>query len=152
MIDDLEVEDPFEHPDDHQSSSRYPYDDRTHPPHQSLHSNDVDASEPVSWQAPWPIDGVLSSTIFKYLQHDGLMRENGNSTGLVRAINEIPHLDITSDDRDDTLIAWFTNMTQYRVSASDIEFISAMQKGTYTLKTLDNAMLTNLEISDEVLK
>jgi hypothetical protein len=45
----------------------------------------------------------------------------------------------------------FTNFNQYRVSSFDIEYISAMQKGTYTLKTPDNAKLANLEISDEVL-
>jgi hypothetical protein len=66
-------------------------------------------------------------------------------------VNEIPHLDIASDDRDDTLLASFTNDTQYRVSPSDIEFISAMQKGTYTLKTVDTYTHINLEISDEIL-
>jgi hypothetical protein len=146
MLGDLEMDDdPFRDSEDHHPSTRYPYDDKRHQHHQSV------APDSISWQAPWPMDGVLSSSIFKYLQHDGMMRERGNSNGLVRVVNEIPHLEITSDDRDDTLLAWFTNSTQYRVSASEIEFISAMQKGTYVLKIPDNARLASLEISDEVL-
>jgi len=149
MLGDLEMDDdPFQDPEDHQSSTQYPYADQSSQGHQFRQSVAPDA---ISWQAPWPIDGVTSSNIFKYLQHDGMMRERGNSNGLVRAVNEIPHLDISSDDRDDTLLAWFTNSTQYRVSSFDIEYIGAMQKGTYTLKTPDNARLANLEISDEVL-
>jgi hypothetical protein len=149
MLGDLEMDDdPFQDPGDHQSSTQYPYADQ---PNQGHQFSQAIAPEAISWQAPWPIDGVTSSSIFKYLQHDGLMRERGNSSGLVRVVNEIPHLDISSDDRDDTLLASFTNFNQYRVSSFDIEYISAMQKGTYTLKTPDNAKLANLEISDEVL-
>jgi hypothetical protein len=149
MLGDLGMDDdPFQDPEDHRSSTQYPYADQSSQGHQFRQSVAPDA---ISWQAPWPIDGVTSSSIFKYLQHDGMMRERGNSNGLVRAVNEIPHLDISSDDRDNTMLAWFTNSTQYRVSSFDIEYISAMQKGTYTLKTPDNARLANLEISDEVL-
>lgn len=152
MLGDLEMDDdPFQDPEDHHSSSQYPYPDQPHPPHQVHQFSQSIAPDAISWQAPWPMDGVLSSNIFRYLQHDGLMRERGNSTGLVRVINEIPHLDISSDDRDDTLLAWFTNSTQYRVSSFEIEFISAMQKGTYILKTQDDAKLASLEITDEVL-
>jgi hypothetical protein len=150
MLGDLEMDDgdPFQDPEDHHSATRYPYDGHSQ---QQPQYHQPAAPDAISWQAPWPVDGVLSSNIFKYLQHDGLMRDRGNSNGLVRVVNEIPHLEITSDDRDDTLLAWFTNSTQYRVSASEIEFISAMQKGTYVLKPPDNSRLASLEISDEVL-
>lgn len=176
QADDLEAmldesdndEDPFEDPEE--SSSRYPYDD----PHESRYPRQYNSSghhsrhqynqshqsnqftqpklpDQVSWQAPWPIDGVTSSSIFKYLQHDGYMREHGNSSGLVRAINDIPYLEITSDDRDDMLVVKFANKAQYRVSASDIEFISSMQKGSYVLKTIDSSTLATLEIVDTLL-
>jgi len=149
MLGDLDTDDdPFQDPHDHHASTQYPYADQ---PNQGHQFSQAVAPEAISWQVPWPMDGVTSSSIFKYLQHDGRMRERGNSNGLVRVVNEIPHLDISSDDRDDTLLCSFTNSTQYRVSSFDIEYISAMQKGTYNLKTADNARLASLEILDEVL-
>jgi hypothetical protein len=108
-----------------------------------------------SFLAPWPSDGVSSSTIFRYLQNDGKLRENGNSQqASVRAINEIPPLDISSDDRDNDLLAIFTNDVKYRVSPIDADDISAMRKGTYLLSCVDKKSgfaSVNLEIEDEIL-
>jgi hypothetical protein len=106
----------------------------------------------MSWFASWPRDGVNMSTVFKYLQHDGNQRDGNSKQGTVRAINEIPHLEITAEDgRDNTILAWFTNKVQYRISARDPETISSMEKGQYVLRAVDNETVSNLEIDDDIL-
>lgn len=90
--------------------------------------------------------------MFKYLQHDGNQRDGSSKQGTVRAINEIPHLEITAEDgRDNTILAWFTNKVQYRISARDPETISSMEKGQYVLRAVDNETVSNLKIDDDIL-
>jgi hypothetical protein len=111
-----------------------------------------DQNRLASWRAPWPRDGVTMSTIFKYLQHDGLLREKVDSKrGTFRAMNDIPHLEITSEDQDNKLQALFTNKVQYRLSANDPDFISNMMEGQYVLTSLDKDMSSNLEITHAIL-
>jgi hypothetical protein len=105
-----------------------------------------------SWRAPWPRDGVIMSTIFKHLQHVGLLREKGNSEqGTVWAMNDIPHLEITAEDHDNKLQAWFTNKKLYRLKADDPDLISDMKEGTYVLTSLDSDESPNLVIDSKVL-
>ena len=101
----------------------------------------------------WPPGGVDSSTFFNYLQHDSRLRP-GSVQASLKGINEIPHLDISSDDAKNSLLALFTNDAKYRVSATDAEEISAMKKGTYALSCVDTEAVSssvNLEIEDEIL-
>jgi hypothetical protein len=88
------------------------------------------------------------------LQHDGFLREEGDSSqGSVEGINEIPHLDISSEDIEHDLVAKFSNGVRYRVSATDADDISAMKKGTYLLSsTIEGETSSlNLEIEHEAL-
>lgn len=105
-----------------------------------------------SWRVPWPRDGLIVSTIFKHLQHDGLLRDKGDSKhGTYRAMNDIPRLEITPEDHDDKLDAWFTNGKQYRLEAGVLDLISDMKEGTYVLSSLDNDTSANLEIASRML-
>lgn len=108
-----------------------------------------------SFLAPCPTDGVSSSAIFKYMQHDGRLRDHGKSKqASFRTINHIPHLHISGDhDTDNYHLALFTNDVQYRVSAEDSDDISDMTTGQYTLvPVVDHLGVVNLEIQDEVFE
>jgi hypothetical protein len=105
-----------------------------------------------SFIAAWPKEGVASSAIFRYLQHDGKLRERLNSTyASFGVINDIPPLKISSDELDNSLLALFTNKVTYRVSATDADAISAMMKGVYILNPANTDAVCHLEIQDEIL-
>ena len=62
------------------------------------------------------------------------------------------HLGISTEDRDNKLLTWFTNHKQYRLSPQDPEFVSAMQKNDYVLTSTDNESTLPLVIDDDILK
>lgn len=85
--------------------------------------------------------------MFKHLHHDGLLRQKWDpSLGTVRAINDIPHLEITSEDHDNKLQAMFTGKKRYPLSAEDPALISDMMEGIYVLISLDNDTESSMEI------
>jgi hypothetical protein len=105
-----------------------------------------------SWRAPWPEGGLTTSTIFKSLQHDGLLRDKENSKrGTIRDMNDIPHLEITSEDHNNKLEAIFTNKKRYQVQAEDLELISDMKEDLYVLTSLEDETTPTLEIASSIL-
>jgi hypothetical protein len=109
-----------------------------------------------SFLPSWPTEGGFdSSTVFKYLQHDGKLRtKSSGKQASVRGINQIPHLEITTVDRDNTVLALFSNNEKYRVLADEPQYISAMTTGHYLLTPPnkdDNRKSKTLEIMDQVL-
>lgn len=60
----------------------------------------------------------------------------------MKAVNIIPHLDITSDDRENEYLAMFNNGLRFVVRSADPDNICSMKKGKYTLKeTKTNAIV-----------
>jgi len=108
---------------------------------------------PKSWLAQWPEEsGVRESTIFKHIQHCGKLKQEGNhQKATVKAVNYIPHLDITSEDKENEYVAVFTNGARFRVHSQDPDDISTMKKGKYTLKELEGTLIVDLDIDEEVL-
>jgi hypothetical protein len=108
--------------------------------HLSLQERGSSKQQRMSWTAPWPLNGLSLSTVFKYLQHDGHLREDGKPAA--RAMDDIPYLEIA---------AIFTNGIQYRVSAQDTMCISSMKKGEYKLSAAEDETTSTLEIKDTLL-
>ncbi|KAE8443408.1 hypothetical protein EG329_001889 [Mollisiaceae sp. DMI_Dod_QoI] len=108
-----------------------------------------------SFLPSWPVEGIDSSTVFKYLQHDGKLRgKTSDKQASVRGINQIPHLEIKAGDSDNTVLALFSNNERYRVLADEPEYISAMETKHYLLAPPDKdsgAKAKRLEISNEIL-
>jgi hypothetical protein len=108
---------------------------------------DLISRKGISWLAPWPRDGVRTSTVLRHLQHDGNLREIGDTIQRgMRAVNDIPSLDIVTE-----VIAEFKNLGQYRVSAIGSGYISSMEKGQYVLTAVEDATVSKLEIDDDIL-
>ncbi|KAK3901280.1 hypothetical protein C8A05DRAFT_35030 [Staphylotrichum tortipilum] len=109
----------------------------------------------LTWMLGWGTAGIESSTVLKDLQHDTLLREeagDGNKSS-IRAVNVVPHLDITADEKDQNLQveAVFTNQTAYRLDATMPDDISTMRKGDYALVRVTDKVGCTLEIREEVL-
>jgi hypothetical protein len=113
----------------------------------------MNAMEHESWLPAWPDDdGILDSTIFKHIQHFGDTKQQGNiQQDTVKAVNIVPHLHITSEDRENEYVAVCPNGARYRVSADDLEHISAMKTMRYTLKEVDQDTIVELDIAEDVL-
>ena len=69
----------------------------------------------------------------------------------MKAVNIVPHLDITSEDKENEYVAVFVNGARYRVSSHDPEYISKMQSGKYILKEELGNSIVDLDIVEEVL-
>lgn len=108
---------------------------------------------PKSWMAPWPeYNGIRDSTIFRHIQHCEKLRKEGNfQQETIRAINHIPHLDVTSEDREDEYLAIFVNGARFRVRSADPDNISAMKKDKYTLKEIESNSIVDLDIETDLL-
>ena len=106
----------------------------------------------LSWLAKWPNDGVKIFSVFKYLQHDGQSRNVGSvNQGTLRAINEIPHLEIGADDSHNSVQVELTDKRLYRVSAEESDLISNMQGEEYVLKSTTDETIHILRIRDDIL-
>jgi hypothetical protein len=119
----------------------------------NYNARELSFQNPRSWLAAWPEDtGIFDSTIFKHLQHCGKTRSQGSlQDDIVKAVNVVPHLDITSEDKENEYVAVFANGARYRVSSHDPEYISKMQSGKYTLKEEHGNSIVDLDIVEEVL-
>lgn len=108
---------------------------------------------PKSWMAPWPQEsGIRDSTIFRHIQHCGMLKKEGNfQQETIKAVNYIPHLDITSEDRENECVAVFANGAKFRVQSDDPDKISAMKKDKYILKELEGNVIVDLDIEGDVL-
>ncbi len=109
----------------------------------------------LTWMLGWGSDGIESSTVLKDLQHDTLLREetgDGNRSS-IRAVNVVPHLDITADEKDHNLQVEvvLTNQAAYRLHATMPDDISTMRKGDYALVRVNDKVGCTLEIREEVL-
>jgi hypothetical protein len=115
--------------------------------------SEISSQNPRLWLAAWPEDiGILDSTVFKHFQHCGKSRSRGSlQDDIVKAVNIVPHLDITSEDKENEYVAVFANGARYRVSSHDPEYISKMQSGKYTLKEEHGNSIADLDIVEEVL-
>jgi len=109
----------------------------------------------LTWMLGWGSDGIQSSTVLKDLQHDTLLRDeagDGNRSS-IRAVNVVPHLDITADEKDQNLQveAVFTNQVAYRMHATMPDDISTMRKGDYAIIRVTDRVGCTLEVREEVL-
>ena len=116
-------------------------------------SNDLVSQYPRSWLAPWPQEkGLRDTTIFRHIQHCGKLRKEGNfQQETVKAVNKIPYLDMTSEDKENEYLAVFANGARFRVRSEDPDNISAMKRNKYTLRDTENNMIVDLDIETEVL-
>jgi hypothetical protein len=99
----------------------------------------------------WPLEGITSSTIFKYLQNDEKLREPNKS---MRCINHIPRFQSLSDEPETIVTAIFANDVAYRLLSFDAEQISLFKKGTYTLHLVEDPKgmtSVTMEIEEEDL-
>jgi hypothetical protein len=122
---------------------------------EDLNLDGSEASTEVSWFPSWPREnGFEASIVFQFLQHQGPQTRGGaRGQDVYRALNDVPHLDITAEDKDCDVKVIFTTGAEFRVQNSDPDLISQMECKSYVLKPLSNtnAELANLVIDEETL-
>jgi hypothetical protein len=103
--------------------------------------------------APWSQEtGIRDSTIFTHTQHWRMLKKEGNfQQEVIKAVNYIPHLDITSEDKENEYVAVFANRAKFHVQSDDPDKISAMKKDKYILRELEGNVIVDLDIEGDVL-
>lgn len=97
------------------------------------------------------LEGLKSSAVFKYLQHDGKLRFKGAEGG-VHVISEIPHLESLSHDNDSWVTILFRNGDLYKVPSEHAENIQTMTSNVYSLKPVEGGCLSvELYVPSEAL-
>lgn len=117
-------------------------------------NTNLDFQYPRSWMAAWPEkNGIRDSRIFRHIQHCGKLKKDGNfQQETVKAVNNIPHLDVTSEDRDNEyVVVIFANDVKYRVRTEDPDMISAMTRNKYTMKEFGSNSIVDLDIEAVIL-
>jgi hypothetical protein len=79
---------------------------------------------PNSWIAKWPEHGYKSTKIFKHLQYTG---------DKLRTINEITPVDLHPEDSFTELTVHLLNGREYTMDSRDIERVTTMSTGQYTI-------------------
>lgn len=106
-----------------------------------------------SWSAPWPEDkGLRYTTIFRHIQHCGKLQEEGNyQKETVKAVNNVPYLNLTSEDKDNQCVIFLHNGDKFRARCEDADDISLMKKDRYTLNELETDSIVDLNIETTTL-
>lgn len=95
-----------------------------------------------SWIVKWPEDGIKDSHVFSNLQY----------AGTARTINEIPPIDLSFDSGSNELTVILTNGNKYIVGTSDLENITCMTRGRYSITEAEGVGRTfDLEVTEEVV-
>ena len=80
--------------------------------------------DPNSWIVKWPKDGFKSTFVFNSLQYSGSQ---------FRAMNDIPPLEVRPEAHLTELTVVMTNGAKYTISSSDVEKITCLTPGSYTI-------------------
>jgi hypothetical protein len=95
-----------------------------------------------SWIIKWPEDGIKDTHVFNNLQYNGEKR----------TINEIPAIDLSFDSGSNELTVILTNGSKYLVGTSDLEKITCMTRGRYSITQAELvARAFDLEVTEEVV-
>jgi hypothetical protein len=95
-----------------------------------------------SWIIKWPDEGIKDTHVFSNLQY------NGNA----RTINEIPPIDLSFDSGSNELTVVLTNGSKYILGTSDLEKITCMTRGRYSITQAEGVARTfDLEVTEEVV-
>lgn len=95
-----------------------------------------------SWIIKWPEDGIKDTHVFNNLQYNGDKR----------TINEIPPIDLSFDSVSNELTVVLTNGSKYLVGTSDLEKITCMTRGRYSITQAEAVARTfDLEVTEEVV-
>lgn len=76
-----------------------------------------------SWIVKWPDDGFKSTSVFSNLQY----------VGRLRTINDIPPIEFHPESSLSELTVILTNGNKYTIGATDLEQITCLTPGTYTV-------------------
>lgn len=79
---------------------------------------------PLSWVVRWPEDGFKSTEVFNSLQY----------AGRLRAINDIPPVQVHPGSNSSELTVVFTDDSKYVISPKDLENIIFMTPGVYPVR------------------
>jgi len=91
-----------------------------------------------SWIVKWPVDGMSSSEVFSNLQFSGSQ---------FTAINEIPPFEFHPEEATMEITAIMMNNERYRIEVMDLEKITCMVPGTYSVwEAGDNGRRLDMEI------
>jgi hypothetical protein len=91
-----------------------------------------------SWVVKWPVDGMSSSEVFNHLQFSGSRH---------RAVNEIPPFEFHQEAATNEITVILMNDQRYRIEATDLEKITCMVPGTYSVwEAGDNGRRLDMEI------
>jgi hypothetical protein len=95
-----------------------------------------------SWIVKWPDEGIKDTHVFNNLQYNGT----------ARTINEIPPIDLSFDSGSNELTVILTNSCKYIVGTSDLEKITCMTRGRYSITEAEGGARTfDLEVTEEVV-
>jgi len=93
-----------------------------------------------SWIVKWPEGGLSSSDVFNHLQFSGSRN---------RAINEIPPFEFHPEEAMSEITVIMMNEHRYRVETTDLEKITCMMPGIYSVwEAGDHGQRLDLEITE----
>ena len=80
--------------------------------------------EKFSWIMKWPNDGIKSTSVFNSLQFQGRLR----------TMNEIPPIELHPEAAMKEITAIMTDGSQYTIGYSDLEKITCVSQGIYSIQ------------------
>jgi len=99
--------------------------------------------ENLSWLVKWPDRGFKSTIVFNNLQYTGCR---------LRAINEIPPIEFHPEAKLTEVTVELINGSKFTVSPADLEMITCLHPGTYTLwEAMPGSRGHDLEIQESHL-
>ncbi|KAI9774145.1 MAG: hypothetical protein M1840_005238 [Geoglossum simile] len=98
------------------------------------------ATPELSWIVKWPTRGFKSSSVFRNLQY----------AGSARAVNEVPAINLQVDTSIKERTAIFTNKRTFVLSSEDLDQITCMVPGQYSVtEASPTGRPLDLQISEE---
>ena len=99
-----------------------------------------------SWVPKWPEEGIKSSEVFNGLQYAG------SAGGKLRTFNDIPPLELRPEQGTKDLTVVLTNNEKYLMNPMDLEQITLLSVGVYSLREAqDGGRHADLQIFERVL-
>ena len=96
----------------------------------------------LSWVVRWPEDGIKDSHVFNHLQY----------AGQIKTMNDIPPFDLHSDSTAEELTVSLTNQYRYVIGTQELEKITCMTAGKYSVTEADGSFrIFDLDITEQLI-
>ncbi|KAF1982218.1 hypothetical protein K402DRAFT_210702 [Aulographum hederae CBS 113979] len=100
-----------------------------------------------SWIVKWPVDGFKSSVVFNNLQYSG-----SGPHARCRTFNDIPPIELHPEGEAGEIHVVMNNGDTYSIDADDLERMTCMMPGSYTIQeATQDGRLFDFEVQEVVL-